>query len=304
MSLLYLCSGQGTQHAAMFARLATEPAAKPVLDALSKHLGFDVGTLETETKIDLSDNLTAQLLVTGHALAVHAALRDAPPDLCIGYSVGEIAACACAGAFDAEAAFNLIAARAGCMNAAAAGGAQGMLAVIGLPEMLVRSLATAQGAEIAIINGADHFVVGGFSESLDALESQLAEKGARTLRRLPVQIASHTKRLAAAGPAFAMVLETIAWSTPKVPVLSSIDGRPIRSKADAVRALSEQLWRPLNFRLCLESAGEHGARAALEIGPGRTLTRLFEEICPDRPARAYEDFRSAAGAVKWAQSHI
>lgn len=309
MSLLYLCSGQGTQHPAMFARLAAEPEAQPVLNALSRRLGFDARSLETR-QIDLSDNLTAQLLVTGHALAVHAVLGQgtfcAPPELCVGYSVGEIAACACAGAFDAETAFDLITARALCMNdaAAARGVTQSMLAVIGLSEANLRSMAAAQGAEIAIVNGTDHFVLGGPSESLNVLESQLAAKGARTLRRLPVQVASHTSLLAAAGPVFARVLEGIAWSTPKVPVLSGIAGRVIRSKADAIRALSEQLWRPLNFRFCLESAGEHGATAALEIGAGRTLTRLYEEVFPDHPARAYEDFRSAAGAVKWAGSHI
>lgn len=305
MSLLYLCSGQGTQHPAMFARLATEPEAQPVLNALSRRLGFDARSLETQ-QIDLSDNLTAQLLVTGHALAVHAVLGDAPPELCVGYSVGEVAACACAGAFDTETAFDLITARALCMNDAAAmrGVRQSMLAVIGLPEATVRNMAATGGAEIAIINGADHFVLGGAFESLDAFEKQLAAKGARTLRRLPVQVASHTSLLASAGPAFARVLEGIAWATPNVPVLSGIDGRVIRSKADAVRALSEQMWRPLNFRLCLESAGEHGATAALEIGAGRTLTRLYEEVFPDQPARAYEDFRTAAGTVKWARSHI
>ncbi|MGO9134116.1 MAG: acyltransferase domain-containing protein [Methylovirgula sp.] len=116
MSLLYLCSGQGTQHPAMFSRLATEPAAQPVLDALSRRLGFDVKMLEQQTTLDLSDNLTAQLLVTGHVLAAHATLADVPPDICVGYSVGEIAACACAGGFDVETAFDLITARAHCMN--------------------------------------------------------------------------------------------------------------------------------------------------------------------------------------------
>ncbi|HTJ01889.1 MAG TPA: acyltransferase domain-containing protein [Methylovirgula sp.] len=306
MSLLYLCSGQGTQHPAMFARLAAEAEAQPVLNALSRRLGFDARTLETQTEIDLSDNLIAQLLVTGHALAVRAVLADVPPELCVGYSVGEIAACAGAGAFDAETAFDLIAARALCMNDAAAmrGVKQSMLAVIGLSEANLRSMTATAGAEIAIVNGTDHFVLGGPSESLDALEPQLAAKGARTLRRLPVQVASHTSLLAAAGPAFARVLDGIGWATPNVPVLSGIDGRIIRSKSDAVRALSEQLWRPLNFRLCLESAAEHGATAALEIGAGRTLTRLYEEVFPEQPARAYEDFRTAAGTVKWARRHI
>ncbi len=177
-----------------------------------------------------------------------------------------------------------------------------MLAVIGLSEATVESIAAEHELAIAIVNGADHFVLGGAASHLDGLEDALTAKGARNVRRLPVQVASHTSFLASAGPCFAHVLDGITWSTPKIPVLSGIDGRPIRSKADAVRALSEQLWRKLDFRRCLESAGEHGARLTLEIGAGRTLTRMFEEVFPDVPARAYEDFRSAGGIAKWVAS--
>jgi [acyl-carrier-protein] S-malonyltransferase len=301
MGVIFLCSGQGMQHPAMFARLAQEPAAAPVLDAASQHLGVDVRRLEENPgALEFSDNLTAQLLITAHALGVNAALTEQRPEICLGYSVGEIAACACAGAITADAAFELIRHRARCMDAAREAGApQGMLAVIGIPVAALGARLEGADTEIAIVNGPDHAVIGGMDTALDALESSLPAQGARNIRRLSVRVASHTRFMDPAAEAFAPVLEAMDWRTPRISLLSGVDGRPIRSKADAVTALTRQLRETLNFHRALESAREHGATCALEIGPGRSLTRMFDEAFPDVPARAFEDFRSAAGAQTW-----
>lgn len=303
MGLAVLCSGQGGQHPAMFARLKDEPDAAPVLDALSRRCGFDVRQLEDRAgQLDLSDNRLAQLLITGHALAVHATLGETELSACLGYSVGEIAAAACAGGFASEAALSLIEQRAACMDAARAASAvaQSMLACIGVAEARAEAVAEAHGAAIAIVNGPDHVVIGGPVAALDAVEAELAGQGARNLRRLPVQIASHTRWMAAAGAAFAEVLDGAAWRTPRTTLLSGMDGRTIRSKADAVAALSGQIFRKLEFGRSLDLLVEHGTTCALEIGPGRALTRMFEQAHPDVPVRAFEDFRSAAGTAAWA----
>ena len=305
MGVIFLCSGQGMQHPAMFARLAQEPAAAAVLDTASRHLGVDVHHLEANPgTLDFSDNLTAQLLITAHALAADAALNDERPEICLGYSVGEIAACACAGAITANAALDLIRHRARCMDAARdATAPQGMLAVIGIPVAALGAMLEGVDAEIAIVNGPDHAVVGGTGTALNALENSLPTQGARNIRRLSVRVASHTRFMAQAADAFAPVLEAMDWRTPRLHLLSGVDGRPIRSKADAVTALTRQLRETLNFHRALESAREHGATCALEIGPGRSLTRMFDEAFPDVPARAFEDFRSAAGAQTWLARH-
>ncbi len=305
MGMMVLCSGQGGQHPAMFARLADNDAAKPILEAASDRLGFDVVDLERQgDRLDLSANRTAQILITAHSLAVAAALGEDVIELCVGYSVGEIAACACAGAYDHRTAFDLIERRAAIMDAVrdAAGEPQGMLAVVGIPRATINEIAQNAGAEIAIVNGADHVVLGGTDAVLDELEQVLPTRGARNVRRLPVRVASHTRFLSAAGEAFAQVLDEIGWRRPRVPVLSGIDGRPIWNEADARMALSGQLWRPIDFERCLQSAGEQGASCALEIGPGRALVRLSEIILPDTPVRSIDDFRSADGAAAWLRS--
>lgn len=302
MALMLLCPGQGNQHPAMFDRLVDEPAARPVLELASERLELDLRRLGgPEDRLDYADNRTAQILLTAHCLALQAVLGAETGDITIGYSVGEIAALACAGGLDPLAAFEIIEARVRCMDEASrAGGVeQGMMAVIGLPLAKITAFARAAGLAIAIINGPDHVVLGGPAETLGRAAAELVAQGARTVKRLPVRVASHTPFIAAAGPAFRAVLEGAPLRRTRKTMLSGIDGRSITSPAEAVDALSLQLHTPLDFRRCLELAGERGARCAVEIGPGHSLTRLCADMLPGVSVRPFEDFRSASGLRAW-----
>lgn len=304
MTRLVLCSGQGAQHPAMFARLSTHVAARPILAAASDQLGVDLASEDDVAGLDLSGNRTAQILITAHCLAAAAALGIDAIDLCVGYSVGEISACACAGAYDFKTALYLVERRAAMMDSADTGTPQGMLAVVGIDRKRIADIAREAGAEIAIINGPDHVVLGGPAHVIEALEQSLSRHGSQNIRRLPVRVASHTRFIASAAPAFSAIVAEIDWKTPRVPVLSGLDGRPVRTLADARDALSRQLWQTIDFERCLQSAAEQGATVALEIGPGRALVRMSEDILPVMPARAFEDFRSPEGAAEWMRARM
>ncbi|RXF69933.1 acyltransferase domain-containing protein [Hansschlegelia zhihuaiae] len=303
MTLAVVCSGQGGQHPDMFATLARMQAARPVLEHVAALTGLSVldGPLDLAPGA-LAANRTAQILVAGHALAAHAELAAHGVEAAVfaGYSAGEIAAHGCAGALDVGATLDLMAARGDAMDAACEGAAvQGMLATIGLALAQVEQLAQETGVFVAIVNGADHVVVGGATEALDRFETAAAGR-VRHLRRLSVQIASHTPLLEDAAPRFAEAVRMSGWRAPSVPVLSGVDGRAIRDKEEAAHFLALQLHQRLDFRRCLECVFEYGATAVIELGPGRAMTRLIEESFPDMTARAFEDFRTAAGAAKWA----
>ncbi|MCC7326579.1 MAG: acyltransferase domain-containing protein [Burkholderiales bacterium] len=301
MSIMLMCPGQGSQHPQMFVHLANEPEALPILEIASRFLDTDVRHLHLSEKVvDLNSNRVAQLLITAHCLAVRAVLGEKFGEIFVGYSVGEIAAIACAGCVDDETAFALVEERVRCMdNACRNGGVpQGMLAVVGMLVDEVAAAASEIGVAVAIINGRDHVVVGGPAERVEQLAETLLEQGVRTVR-LPVRVASHTPFIKDAGTEFEAVVRAIQWRSPHGIVLSGIDGRQIRSLEDAAIALSQQLWRTLNFARCVEIAAEHGATCALEIGPGNRLARLTSEILPKLQVRAYEDFRSAEGLRQW-----
>ncbi len=303
MGLALMCSGQGGQHAAMFASLLGEEAAQPVLRTLFGCIGRPFGEL---AGLDLHGNATAQRLLVGQALAARAALAAhglPEPTVVLGYSVGELAAHGCAGCFAAADALDLAGRRAAAMDAAAADTPLGMVGVVGLSRAEVEDCAAEAGAALAIVNGADHMVVGGPLDALTRFESEAAARGATHLRRLAVETASHTPFLEAAGARFAAALDAVRWSPAPVPVLSGLDGHAVRRAADAKATLAAQLHQPLDWHRCMLAAAEYGATAFLELGPGRALAKMVEQTLPGVTVRALEDFRTVAGAADWARRH-
>lgn len=291
----------------MFAPLAGEERAQPVLRALSERLGRDGDFIAGGgVAPDLHDNRVAQLLIVGHALAARAVLAGhglPEPAILLGYSIGELAAHGCAGCFAPADALDLAGARADAMDAATAGLSLGMVGVLGLGRAQVEACAAETGTALAIVNAADHAVVGGPLEALARFEARATALGAQHLRRLPIATASHTPFLRAAGARFAAALEPVRWSPAPMPVLCGLDGHAVRNAADAKRTLAAQLHQPLDWHRCLLAAAEYGATAFLELGPGRGLTRMVEGTLPGLPARALEEFKTMAGAVAWARRY-
>src|ERR1700733_12142007 len=128
MTLAILCSGQGGQHAGMFALTGACPAAQALFAQAATLLGHDPRSwLSSVEAAALHANRTAQLLCVLQALCAAAALENAlPRQRCVaGYSVGEIAAWSVAGLFGPRGALGVTAARAEGLEGGADGGAGG-----------------------------------------------------------------------------------------------------------------------------------------------------------------------------------
>ena len=118
MSYALLFPGQGSQHADMLPWLESEPASAAVVLRMAETLGLDWRERLRDPQWR-DANRVAQVLLTGASLAAWAALAPrmpGPPAIVAGYSVGEIAAFACAGAFGIEPALMLAAQRARLMD--------------------------------------------------------------------------------------------------------------------------------------------------------------------------------------------
>lgn len=297
MSLALLCPGQGGQHAAMFARVQDDPRAAPVLAAASAALGRDVQELAAHA--DRYQNRCAQPLVCAGALAHWRALepRLPAPRLALGYSVGELAAHALAGSFDDATCLALAAERARLMDEASPADA-GLLAVTGLRGMAIGQLCDRHGAAVAIVNGEDHYVLGGPSAALRVLAEAATVRGARAVP-LPVSVPAHTPWLRAAAHAFAERLQAAAVRAPATPVLAGVDGLPVATGARVVATLAAQIAHTVRWHHVLAQAVERGARVFLELGPGRALARMTRDGFPGCEARAVEDFRTLEGVAEW-----
>jgi [acyl-carrier-protein] S-malonyltransferase len=302
--LAVLCPGQGGQHAALLdLALASEPGAE-VARRAADALGWDPARRAREAGGAIFANAVAQPLLCTAALATWEALRqDLPaPRVFAGYSLGELAAHGCAGALSPEDTVALAARRAELMDALAPPGA-GLVALRGIPLARAEALAARAGAELAIVNGPDHCVVGGESGPLAEVERRAAAEGA-TAVRLPVSVPAHTGLLAGAVAPFAAALAGSGLADPPTPVVAGVSGAPVRTRAAAIAALSEQLAARLEWARCLAAVAELGCTVLLELGPGNALARMAAEAVPEAKARSVADFRTLGGAARWVASAL
>ena len=304
MSLAILCSGQGAQHPAMLDMIADHPAAAEIIKAGEAELGFHLREVLAQ-RDEIFRNAIAQPLICLTQLALWTALRpDAPrPAAFCGYSVGELAAYACAGALDAAELARIATARAALMDQAAAATHGGMLALQGLRRDEVARLCAGQRAWIAIAIGEEEFVIGGEDAALAKMSTAFSGRGDK-LTRLKVGLASHTPLLSAAVQPFRALLNASSITAPATPVVAGIDASWVVRRETAIEKLATQLDHTIAWSSCLDMLYERGCRVFLELGPGRALARMTQARFGDVDARALDDFRSLDGVSSWLAKHV
>ena len=299
MSFALLFSGQGTQHPAMLPWLADDALVR----AMCARLGIDNWrhALAKPEWAERNDN--AQTLLTGLALAAWGQLAPllAPPAAVAGYSVGELAAFSAAGVIDPATAAALAPQRAEAMDHCAARAPGGLLAVSGVSEQKLEQLRLEAGLELAIRNGNASVILGGPIAALNDAERKAAALGAQCTR-LRVNVASHTPWMREAAESFSRTLAQVPFDAPRV-VLFSNAGDRIRDAKSARVALAAQIARTVRWDECMENVLARQVRCVLEVGPGQALARMWNQRYPTVPARACDDFRSAAAIAAWLNSH-
>jgi [acyl-carrier-protein] S-malonyltransferase len=291
----------------MFDMARTDPAAAALLARLIAGAGLEAPLEDVlANEALLFSNRYAQPLVVAATLANWTALaRDLPaPALVAGYSIGELAAYAVAGALEPAEAVTLARVRAGLMDAClGTTPRQTLLSISGLPLAAIEALLPRHDFHVAIVTGEDSVIAGGRADAAGALGRELAEAGARA-GLLPVEVASHTPFMAGAVAPLAAELQQRAFTDPRVPVLSGISGERITRRARAIEHLSRQVAEPILWRDCLDALPEAGITVALELGPGASLSRMLQARHPRIATRSVADFRSLGGVAAWLARHV
>ena len=308
MVLAILCSGQGRQHPDMFALMDDAPEAADLFAHAAALLGGrdPRDMVRTESGEVLHHNRVGQILCTLQAVAAAVVLKDVLPNRLIvaGYSVGEVAAWGVAGLLSTTGTLDLVARRAEAMDAASPIG-DGMLFVRGLSRDIVDGLCERHDAAIAIVNPGDAFVLGGNRAALDALAREAKAMNATRLVEVPVEVASHTKRLAAASTAFRESLRHVRVLPPATGrrILSGVDGSPVIDAETGLDKLAAQISRTVQWADCLQGCIESGATAFLELGPGAALSEMAAGACRDVASRSLDHFRTLEGVRAWLTHH-
>lgn len=112
-------------------------------------------------------------------------------------------------------------------------------------------------------------------------------------------IAYHVAGALAAADAFRDILRASSIAPPRVTVLGSVDATPVRSRDQAIAALSRQIATTIRWDRCMEALAEFGIDAVIELGPGNDLARLVEAEQPQIRARAVNDFGDYRALADW-----
>lgn len=298
MSYALVFSGQGTQYPGMLPWLEFEAPSQAALQALASALGA-AWRSALEYAPTRSSNAFAQPLLVGTSLAAWAAVAahlGEPPQAVAGYSVGELAAYACAGMFSTQTAVDLAVRRAAYMDAAVAGQDTGLLSVSGMRVEQVLQHHAALACAIHI--GPEQAIYAGTCAQLQTSALALAAQGA-VCKTLEVRLASHSPWMAPAAQAFAQDLMALPWPRPKPALVPNASGASTRDPSTLRTALSAQIARTVQWSACMDALAEQGIACVMEVGAGTTLAKMWNQRHPGIPARSVSEFRDAAGAAAW-----
>jgi [acyl-carrier-protein] S-malonyltransferase len=307
MRLAILCSGQAGQHRGMLDELLVAPECEPLREAASAALGRDVATwwnaLDDQ---EIFLNANAQFAIAYYQIATWKRISQLIPEVSLvaGYSLGELIAYHIAGALDTAETFRLVRARAQLMDEAMKGSSSGGCMALWRGRVSPATdakrdrLLAECGLSVAIRRRHGEEVLAGTADAIARFVAELQPLNP-DLIRLSVAIPSHSHYLASAAEAFRGVLNASLLSAPQIPVLGGVDAAPVRSREQAIAALSSQIATTISWDGCMETLAESGIDRVIELGPGNDLAKLLEAEHPHIAARAVSDFRDYRALAGW-----
>jgi [acyl-carrier-protein] S-malonyltransferase len=282
--------------------------ARRTFEEADESLSFALSTLCFDgpaERLTLTEHAQPAILVTSVAIyRVLAETTGLAPRVLAGHSLGEWSALVVAGALGLADATRGVRERGRQMQAAVPPGVGAMAAVIGLDTPTVAALCEeAAGADVvapANLNGGGQVVVAGHAAAVERLVRLAADRRAR-VQRLDVSAPFHCPLMAPAAGGVARFLAAVEVRDPAVPVVTSVEGRPVRGGADVVALLVSQVTAPVRWEDTMTALRAFAPTLALEVGPGRVLSGLAKRLWPELPCQSVGDRASverAAGALR------
>ncbi|MBF2085133.1 ACP S-malonyltransferase [Thermoleptolyngbya sp. C42_A2020_037] len=270
--------GQGSQAIGMGAGLFDLPAAQQRFEQAAEILGWSVPEICQSEDDKVSKTLYTQpCLYTIESILVDL-LREKglQPSLVAGHSLGEYVALYAAQVFEFESGLRLVKRRAALMDSASEGM---MAALLGFDRaQLEAAIAQTPDVVLANDNNEGQVVISGTPSAVEAIMSGVKCKRAV---KLNVSGAFHSPLMAEAAAEFRTVLDSVAFQTAQVPVLSNVDPTPATDAAVLKDRLDRQMTGSVRWREISLQLSQAGIERVIEVGPGKVLTGIIKRTCPD-----------------------
>ena len=287
MKIAFMFSGQGAQFPGMMKELCqAEPAAKAVFDAADAALGRGISALcfeGSQEELNLTHN--TQPCVLAADLAAAAALRahGVEPQGAAGFSLGEYAALAFAGAIPMDDVFPIIQYRADSMQDAVAPGVGAMAAMLGgSPEQVEAVCAAVTDGYVvaANYNCPTQTVISGEAAAVEQAIALAREQRIRG-KLLAVSAPFHCALMEPAAKKLEALFAEKTFAAPSMPVYMNVDGAVNADPAAIPGLLVRQAMSPVRWVQTLRNMRSDGFDTFIECGPGRTLSGLAAKTLED-----------------------
>lgn len=288
---VFMLPGQGSQFRNM-GRQAYEqnPTFRRVLDGFAElalpTLGISITDLfysdANPSQLNRSRVMHPALFAFHYAWAKAFEADGIVPDLWLGYSLGEITACALAGALVPADAFNIVIEIGRLVETHSA--PAGMMAILASPEIMRQEPDLFRSTTLACDNYSQHFVVTGGPARLRQLQTILRSRE-MLAEILPIDRGFHSNFLDPIQPHLTALSTRLRVRPFAQPVLSCSLGRILT--VDDLR--TDFFWqshrRPVYFHDTLSRLDQAGPAKYLDLSATGTLAAFARRILPE-PARA------------------
>ncbi|MFV2018975.1 type I polyketide synthase [Micromonospora sp. LOL_023] len=211
-----------------------------------------------------------------------------------GHSLGELTALHWAGAMDEATLLATATARGRIMAEASAG--DGTMASVSAAPEVVEPLLAGTDVVIAGYNSPQQTVISGPVAAVEQVGERAGRQGL-FWTRIAVSHAFHSEAVAPAAVAFGEHLAGQPFTAMRRTMVSTVTGEPLPADTDVADLLRRQVLDPVRFTQAVSRLAET-SDLLLEVGPGRILRGLANEIAPAVPTISLEtDSMSVAGLL-------
>lgn len=249
------------------------------LNEASLITGDDFSNLSLDNILFTEDELRSQLITYIFSCSLSDVLqkKDIQPDILAGYSMGLYAALYAGGSIRFEEGVKLIN-KAFLISRSVIGDVQSAMgSIIGLTDNEIEELIIEHKStvEIANTNSIHSHIVTGRETDVHNLLNNAREIGALNISILKVSTPYHSRMLKSSEKEFRdYIAQKIITKQSRIPILSSIDQKLIKSSGHICNEIVKNLYTRINWMATFDKLRTLGIDQFIECGAGKSLHKI------------------------------